>query len=92
LGRVAVLFGELPRRPGRLLLQPAHRGQRRGRTLGDFKSKVSAIGPQAGWFFSVGGKKWYANVKGYYEFNAQNRPEGWNVWLAVAIPFTEEKK
>jgi hypothetical protein len=63
-----------------------------GATLGDFKSKVSAIGPQAGWFFSVGGKKWYANVKGYYEFNAQNRPEGWNVWLAVAIPFTEEKK
>jgi hypothetical protein len=59
--------------------------------LGDFKSKVSGIGPQAGWFFKVGEMKWYVNLKGYHEFNAQNRPEGWNAWLTLAIPLTEAK-
>lgn len=54
-----------------------------GATLGDFKSRVSAIGPQAGWFLQ---DNWYLNVKGYQEFGARNRPEGWNVWLTLAIP------
>ncbi len=57
-----------------------------GAKLGDFKSQVSAVGPQAGYFFQVGDQKWYANLKGYYEFDAQNRPDGWNVWLALVIP------
>ena len=26
------------------------------------------------------------NPKGYHEFDAKNRLEGWNVWLTVAIP------
>jgi hypothetical protein len=63
-----------------------------GATLGDFKSRVSAIGPQVGYFFPVGGKKWYLNLKGYYEFDASNRPEGWNAWLTLAIPLGAEKK
>lgn len=57
-----------------------------GAVLGDFKSKVYAVGPQAGYFFPVGGQKWYLNLKGYYEFDAKNRPEGWNVWVTLAIP------
>ena len=57
-----------------------------GAVLGDFKSQVCGIGPQAGYFFKVGDRQWYANLKGYYEFNAKNRPEGWNLWLAIAIP------
>ena len=57
-----------------------------GATLGDFKSKVSAVGPQAGHFFKVGKDLWYVNLKGYYEFDARNRPEGWNTWLSLAIP------
>jgi hypothetical protein len=57
-----------------------------GATLGDFKSRVASIGPQVGYFFPVGGKKWYANLKAYSEFNAQNRPEGWNLWVSVLIP------
>jgi len=24
-------------------------------------------------------------VKGYYEFDAQHRPKGWNTWLTLAI-------
>jgi len=63
-----------------------------GATLGDFKSRVAAIGPQLGHFFQVGGKKWYVNVKGYYEFDAKNRPEGWNAWLTLAIPLTDAKR
>jgi hypothetical protein len=57
-----------------------------GATLGDFKSRVAGLGPQVGYFFPVGKDKWYVNLKGYYEFDARNRPEGWNVWLALAIP------
>ena len=62
-----------------------------GATLGDFKSQVYAIGPQAGYFFTIGGRKWYANLKGYYEFDAENRPEGWNAWLTLAIPLGSAK-
>ncbi|MET0540891.1 MAG: transporter [Variovorax sp.] len=62
-----------------------------GATLGDFKSKVSGIGPQAGWFFKVGENKWYINLKGYYEFDAQHRPYGWNAWLTLAIPLAGAK-
>lgn len=25
------------------------------------------------------------NLKGYYEFGAKNRAEGWNVWLTLAF-------
>ena len=57
-----------------------------GAVLGDFKSQVSGIGPQVGYFFPVGAQKWYANLKGFYEFDAKHRPEGWNVWLTLAIP------
>lgn len=57
-----------------------------GARLGDYKSSVTGIGPQIGHFFAVDGKKWYVNVKGFYEFDAKNRPEGWNVWVSLAIP------
>ena len=63
-----------------------------GAILGDFKSKVSAVGPQIGYFFPVGGRKWYLNVKGYYEFDAQNRPEGWSAWVTLVIPLGGQKK
>jgi hypothetical protein len=63
-----------------------------GATLGDFKSRVYAIGPQVGYFFPVGGQKWYVNLKGYYEFDARNRPEGWSAWLTLSIPLTSAKK
>lgn len=56
-----------------------------GAKLGSFESRVGGIGPQAGYFFPVGGMHGYANVKGYWDFAAQNRAEGWNVWLAFAL-------
>ena len=60
-----------------------------GAVLGDFTSRVYAIGPQVGYFFA---NKWYLNLKGYYEFDAANRPEGWNAWLVLAIPLSSAGK
>ena len=59
-----------------------------GAVLGDFKSTVTGLGPQAGWSFPWVGREWYANVKGYFEFEAKHRPEGWNAWLTLAFPLT----
>jgi hypothetical protein len=56
-----------------------------GAVLGDFKSRVAAAGPQIGYIIPMGETQGYVNLKGYYEFAAQNRPEGWNVWLTFAI-------
>jgi hypothetical protein len=58
-----------------------------GAVLGDFKSSTYAIGPQVGWFFPVGSAKGYVNLRGYREFAMDHRPEGWNVWLTVGLPF-----
>jgi len=57
-----------------------------GAVLGDFKSRVSAVGPQIGYFFGRGDNPWYVNLKGYYEFAAKHRAAGWNIWLTLAIP------
>jgi hypothetical protein len=62
-----------------------------GATLGDFKSRVFAIGPQIGYLFPVGDMQGYLNLKGYKEFDAEHRPEGWNVWLTFAISPAEPK-
>ncbi len=88
LGGVAVPVGDLPRRAGGILLHQLSGDSGNGATLGGFKSQVAAIGPQAGHFFPVGGQKWYVNLKGCYEFDAKYRPEGWNVWLTLAIPLS----
>jgi hypothetical protein len=53
--------------------------------LGDFKSRVAGVGPQITFLFPVGNLQGYLNLKGYKEFDAQNRPEGWNTWLTFAI-------
>ena len=57
-----------------------------GATLGSFKSRVTGIGPQLGYFFPVGKEKGYVNVKGYWEFGEENRAAGWNFWLSLALP------
>ncbi|MEA2909460.1 MAG: hypothetical protein QOJ15_1541 [Bradyrhizobium sp.] len=53
--------------------------------LGEFKSRVLGIGPQIGFIFPVGDMEGYLNLKGYKEFAAENRPEGWNAWLTFSI-------
>lgn len=56
-----------------------------GATLGDFKSRVNGIGPQIGYLFPVGDMQGYLNLRGYREFGAENRAEGWNILLTFAL-------
>ena len=57
-----------------------------GAKLGPFKSRVFGIGPQAGYTFPAWeGYQGYINVRGYKEFGAEHRPEGWNTWLTLAF-------
>ncbi len=58
-----------------------------GAVLGDFKSSVNGIGPQIGYLFKMGEKDTYLNLKAYWEFGADHRPEGWNGWLTWSITF-----
>ena len=53
--------------------------------LGGFRSRVAGVGPQLGILFPVGDMQGYLNLKGYKEFAAQNRPEGWNAWLSFVV-------
>jgi len=57
-----------------------------GNRVGCFEGRVAAVGPQIGYVFPIS-KEWqgYLNLKGYGEFAAQNRPDGWNAWLTFAI-------
>jgi hypothetical protein len=50
-----------------------------------FESRVIGIGPQIGYIFPVGGMQGYLNLKGYGEFDNENRPAGWNVWLTFVL-------
>ena len=64
-----------------------------GSTLGPFESRVVGVGPQLNYFFPVTDKiQGVANVKAYWEFAAQNRAEGWNVWLTLAFSPAPPKK
>jgi hypothetical protein len=53
--------------------------------LGNFESRVAGIGPQIGYLFPVANLQGYLNLKAYWEFAAQNRPEGWNAWVTFAL-------
>jgi hypothetical protein len=56
-----------------------------GDRVGCFQSQVVGVGPQIGFIFPVGNMQGYLNIKGYKEFAAENRPEGWNTWITFAI-------
>jgi hypothetical protein len=53
--------------------------------LGGFQSQVAGVGPQIGWSFQIAGIATEVDVRGYKEFAAVNRPEGWNVFLVVSL-------
>jgi len=57
-----------------------------GDDVGAFKSAVAAVGPQVGYSFKAGGQQWYMNVRGYWEFWAQNRTEGYALFVTLNIP------
>jgi hypothetical protein len=57
-----------------------------GNNCGPCKSRVASVGPQVTYNFTVAGQQWSANLRGYYEFWAQNRLEGYAVFATLSIP------
>jgi hypothetical protein len=53
--------------------------------LGGFRSRVLGVGPQIGYIFQIGSNHAFLGLKGYGEFDAANRPSGWNTWLTFSI-------
>jgi hypothetical protein len=54
--------------------------------IAKFGSKIQRFtGPQIGDTFPVAGLQCNLNLKGYKEFDAAHRPDGWNVRLTLAI-------
>jgi hypothetical protein len=64
-----------------------------GDRVGCFESRVVGVGPQIGHIFKIDDQyQGYVNFKGYKEFDAASRPDGWNVWATLVISPAEEKK
>jgi len=59
-----------------------------GAQLGAFMSRVMGAGPQAGYSFTIGGRQVELMLRGYKEFAAENRPEGWNIWVGLSFSRT----
>jgi hypothetical protein len=62
-----------------------------GATLGDFKSRVVGVGPQIGFFLPMGDREGYLNFRAYYEFAAEHRLDGWNMFVTFSIEPPEKK-
>jgi hypothetical protein len=59
-----------------------------------FESGVIGVGPQMGVIMPIGDVQLYANLKAYGEFDAHNRPSGFNTWLTLSfspLPQTNPK-
>lgn len=56
-----------------------------GDHVGCFQSQVVGIGPQIAFIFPVGGLQAYLNFKAYREFDAENRPDGWDAWVTLSL-------
>jgi hypothetical protein len=63
-----------------------------GDQVGSFKSRVTGIGPEVGYSFTVGGQQWYANLRGYWEFWAQNGSRDRPVFATLSIPLGDGPK
>jgi len=61
-------------------------GAARQRALGGFRSRVASVGPEVGYVFKVGDQTGYFNLRGYWEFWAQNRLEGYALFATIVIP------
>ena len=48
-------------------------------------SRVIGVGPQVSFFFPVAGMQGAVVAKGYREFDARDRPSGYNLWLMFSI-------
>ena len=63
-----------------------------GDQVGAFKSRVASVGPEVGYAFKFNGQPAYINVRAYWEFWAQNRPEGFALFATLSIPLGRAAK
>jgi hypothetical protein len=57
-----------------------------GDRVGCFKSRVFGVGPQMNYIMPLSAMyQAVFSLKGFKEFGAEHRPEGWNVWLTLSI-------
>jgi len=64
-----------------------------GRAIGLAASSPACLapGPQVGFIIPISTTtQGYLNIKGYKEFENQNRPDGWNVWLTFVLSPAEQ--
>lgn len=57
-----------------------------GAKLGSFRSAVASVGAQGIWVFSLAGVQGSFNLRGYWEFWAQNRLKGVTAFGTLVIP------
>jgi hypothetical protein len=57
-----------------------------GDRVGSFKSSVAAIGPEVGYAFKFNDAPAYFNLRGYWEFWAEDRLQGSAVFATLALP------
>ena len=62
-----------------------------GARLGEFTSRVAGIGPQVGFFVPIADREGYLNLRGYHEFNASNRLQGWTGYVTFSVEAPEQK-
>jgi len=63
-----------------------------GNKVGAFKSRVAALGPEIGYVVKFNGRAAYAGLRGYREFGAQNRVEGYAVFATLSIPLGDSRR
>jgi hypothetical protein len=62
-----------------------------GDRVGCFQSRVVGAGPQLGFIIPLSTTtQGYLNLKSYWEFANQNRPDGWNAWVTFVISPAEQ--
>jgi hypothetical protein len=61
-----------------------------GATLGEYKSRIAAVGPQLGAVFPLAEMQGSLSLRGYWEFGAENRSAGWNTWLVFSVAPAEK--
>jgi hypothetical protein len=62
-----------------------------GDRVGCFQSQVIGAGPQLGFIIPLSTEmQGYLNLKSYWEFGNQNRPDGWNAWVTFVISPAEQ--
>jgi hypothetical protein len=62
-----------------------------GDRVGCFQSQVVGVGPQLGFVIPLSNTtQGYLNLKSYWEFANQNRPDGWNAWVTFVLSPAEQ--